>query len=242
MLQRTNNDQFNDTQSQGKNMQSDQHIFNMSHSTEDQMSALLHAISLVSELVAMDSAAYHKDREIVTDQDVVQTTTNTNTQEVQIQMQTKEQIQAQLDNLQSQWKLEDTHISSLIASTHRLQSNIGHLQQESTNLTSQFNTNNSTMQQTLQNNSKLKKACRKLYSHNRKLVEKLHKKKEENRHFIRTVRDFVSQKKQEELDTEELIVACHEAMLKNQMNKHGGHGQGGAWDFGFGFLFFLHGG
>ena len=221
MLQRTNNDLFNDAQSQGINMPSDQHI-NMSHSTEDQMSALLHAISLVSKLAAMDSAAYHTDREIVTDALMdVQPTANANTKEVQIQIQTKKKIQAQLDNLQSKWKQEDTPIPSLIASTHRLQSNIGHLQQESTNLTTQFNNSSSDLKQTLQKNSKLKMACRKLYSHNRKLVEKLHKKKEENRHFIRTVRDFVTQKKQEELDTEELIVACHEAMLK-----HGGHGQG----------------
>ena len=209
MLQRSNHDNFNDAQLQG--MPSDHNCMhvNMSPSTEDQMSALLHAISLVSKLAGMDSAAYHKDLEIVTDQNA--------------KIQTKEQIQTQLDHLQSQWKLEETPIPSLIASTHRLQSNIGHLQQESTNLTSQFNINNSTLQQTQEQNSKLKKACRKLYSHNRKLVQKLQKKKEDSRHFISTVKDFVSQKKQEELDKEELVVACHEAMLKNQM-RHQGRG------------------
>ena len=158
---------------------------------QEQAQILCLSISLISDLATIDS------------HDVDGT-----------QMHAKANIQAEIDKLQKNWRLEDTALPSLVASIHRLQSNLSNLQDESTNLTSQIRSADNEVHTTRAQNLKLKKACRKLFHQNKKLSEKLKKKKRDNRHFVKTVREFLFKKRQEELDTEEFLVACHEAMLK----------------------------
>lgn len=166
---------------------------------EEALEILLEGIDLVSNLAAMDSSDYITGKNISVN---------------------KEDIQARLDELQSKWALEETKLPSLVASIHRLQSNIGHLQHESTTFTSQLNEIQLNFSKTKNQNVKLRKAFKKMYSMNQNLVGKLRKKKEESRQFIKTVKEFVSQKRQEELDAEELIVACHESMMKNKIKEN----------------------
>jgi CII-binding regulator of phage lambda lysogenization HflD len=184
---------------------------------DSQMNTLFQAISLISKLAAMDSSTYANTAVASSITSASSTTaTPTTTTNPNPVVQTKEEIQALLDQLQRQWRLEDTPIPSIIASIHRLQSNIGHLQNESTNTTDQLNITTMSLQRANLQNTKLKKACRKLYQYNQKIIDKLRKKRQDGRHFIKTVKDFLSKQKQQDLDTEEFIVACHEAMLKQK--------------------------
>lgn len=161
---------------------------------KEQLDILLHAIALTSKLAAT---------EIPRSSGTKRAGTNA-----------KEQIQAEIDTLQQQWKLEDTALPPLISSVHRLHSNIGNLQNESINLTSRIHSTEDTLHSAQAHNAKLKDACLKLFRQNKKLTAKIKHKKRESRQFVKTVRDFLTKKKEEELDTEEFLVACHESMMK----------------------------
>ena len=161
---------------------------------KEQAKTLCLSISLISELAAIDIS--HPDHSNAS------------------QMNAKATIQAKLDELQKAWKLEDTALPSLIASIYRLHSNIHNLQQESTNLTSKIQCTDNELRIERAENSKLKKACRKLFHQNNKLSEKLKKKKEESCHFVTTMAEQLLRKRQEGIATEELLVACHENMMK----------------------------
>lgn len=171
---------------------------------QEELETLLQGIELVSKLAAMDSSEY------------LNKTEHTSCKVLG----TKEDIQSRLDELQAKWTLEDTSLPSLVASIHRLQSNIGHLHQESTTFTSQMNEMHLSLSKFKSQNEKYKKVLKKLYVMNQKLVEKLRQKKKKSRQFIKTVQEFVSQKKQEELNTEEFLVACHESMMKSKIKQH----------------------
>lgn len=161
---------------------------------KEQAKTLCLSISLISELAAIDIS--HPDHNNAS------------------QMNAKATIQAKLDELQKAWKLEDTALPSLIASIYRLHSNIDNLQQESTNLTSKIQCTDNELRNERAENSKLKKACRKLFHQNNKLSEKLKKKKEESCHFVTTMTEQLLRKRQEGIATEELLVACHENMMR----------------------------
>ena len=161
---------------------------------KEQAKTLCLSISLISELAAIDIS--HPDHNNAS------------------QMNAKATIQAKLDELQKAWKLEDTALPSLIASIYRLHSNIDNLQQESTNLTSKNQCTDNELRNERAENSKLKKACRKLFHQNNKLSEKLKKKKEESCHFVTTMTEQLLRKRQEGIATEELLVACHENIMR----------------------------
>ena len=180
---------------------------------QEQLDVLLQAIALISKLASLDYSDHN-------------TTTSTTTTTAQ----SRTQIQAKLDNLQQQWKLEDTPIPTLLSSIHRLQSNM----EESNHLISQIHATNTTLQKYRTHNSKLKIACKKLYGQNTKYAEKIKRKKKESRNFVRTVKDFVTKKKQEQLDTEEFIVAVHETMLKKNFASGVSGGSGGTGGTGSG--------
>ncbi len=170
---------------------------------KEQLDIILHAISLASKLAAIDVESPSTEQSDSASSRLIST-------------RIKEQmtIQAEIDRLQQQWKLEDTALPSLIASIHRLQSHIGHLQNESDSLTSRFRSTEELMHEAQTQNSKLRKACLKVFRQNKKLKLKLQSKKKETRNFVSAVREFLTKKKQEEIDTEEFLVACHESMLK----------------------------
>ena len=161
---------------------------------KEQAKTLCLSISLISELAAIDIS--HPDHNNAS------------------QMNAKATIQAKLDELQKAWKLEDTALPSLIASIYRLHSNIDNLQQESTNLTSKNQCTDNELRNERAENSKLKKACRKLFHQNNKLSEKLKKKKEESCHFVTTMTEQLLRKRQEGIATEEFLVACHENIMR----------------------------
>lgn len=134
-------------------------------------------------------------------------------------------IQKRLDNLQQSWKLEDTPVPKIVASIHMLHSNIINLQKQADD----YNTSE-TSQETIislrehilsyrSENKKLKKAAKKLLADNKKMREKINERRAEKRNIVKSVKEYVKKKREEEISKEELFVATkltvHETMLKS---------------------------
>jgi len=127
-------------------------------------------------------------------------------------------IQSQLENFQQHWKLEETPLPKLLSSIHRLQSHLQHAQAEADTAIpqTQFLTNDIIKYK--KENEKMENAVKKLYKRNLKLKSKLKEAKKEKRSLVKTVKNYILKKREEELDKEELHVATrlkvHEKLLK----------------------------
>lgn len=181
-------------------------ISNMDNDKE-QLGVLFKVTELASKLASMDSDIYHQ-----------QTFVSNNHENKlcnEVYGTTKQEIQSQLDIYSNNWQLEQTQFPTLISSVHRLHSNIGHLQNENSDLLNQVRSMKSLLQEQEFQNQRLRKACRKLYKQNQKLKEKFQKSNQENKVLKNSLEQFKHQCEQEEMDMEELKVACHETLLKN---------------------------
>ncbi len=209
---------YNDDEVQQLRKERDDALGRVNH-FQHQLDILFQSMTLISRLSAMDSESYSRTIATTCSADDVSCSSSTSS------------IQAQLDQLQQEWKLEQTPIPKLISSVHRLHSNIQLLQSQADN----YNTNENTSNQVIsslkekvatckEENKMLKKATKKLMHNNKRMKEKLNEKRAERKSLVRSVREYVKKKKEEDLDKEELFVATkltvHESMLKNARNNN----------------------
>ena len=191
---------------------------------KEQMDILLQAIDLASKLASLDPGSYtyhHKDTH-QEQKDCCPTTVQSQSPSQELQSPSPSPspspstLQAQVDNLQDSWKLEETSIPNLMSSIHRLQSNITHLQTETDSVLPQNQLLQKDNLQYSHQMNDMKNAITKLYKDNVKLKRRLSNVKDKKRTLIQNVKQYL--KRKEELDEEKMHMTAnlqiHESALK----------------------------
>ena len=167
---------------------------------KEEIDVLINSINLASKLASLPPESYtHKDPREQGDCSTCQSPSS---------------LQAQLDNLQSTWKLEETSIPSLMSSIHRLQSNITHLQAAAD---SALPTNQLLQADNLKYSNELKvmkMAITKLYKDNVKLKQRLTSAKDKKSKFVQNIKECMRMTIEEEVEKERMKI--YESSLKGK--------------------------
>ena len=171
---------------------------------EEQIHVLLLSLNLVARLAAMDTDVYSR-------------TLAMQVNKGETDFNNAAALQKQVDELQTQWKLETTAIPNLVSSIHRLHSTCIQLASQSDQLATE---NQALAKQHVASANRihnLEAAVQKLYDKNQRLKQKLSTKKLEQKSLFQNVKTYVRayHKQELQLDQERLAsqLMAHERVI-----------------------------
>eukprot|EP00545_Synedropsis_sp_CCMP1620_P000719 CAMPEP_0119028640 /NCGR_PEP_ID=MMETSP1176-20130426/39239_1 /TAXON_ID=265551 /ORGANISM="Synedropsis recta cf, Strain CCMP1620" /LENGTH=540 /DNA_ID=CAMNT_0006984819 /DNA_START=91 /DNA_END=1710 /DNA_ORIENTATION=- len=180
--------------------------------TADQVQALLQSLDLITRLAAMDTETYSQ-----TLHHAPSTSTNTTDDD---DLRNAAVLQQRLDEMQRQWKLEDTAVPRLLDSIHRLQSTCLQLASQNDLITQENSAMRNDQSSSEHRVHTLEAAVQKLHKKNERLKEKLLSKRSENQSLLKNVRSYVRDFHKQELQLDDQRLAtqleAHERVMGNR--------------------------
>ncbi|CAB9502685.1 expressed unknown protein [Seminavis robusta] len=176
----------------------------------EQVQILLQSMTILVKLAMMDSATYHQSLQKNHDNN---TTTSHKS--------TVCQLQKSLDNLQHQWRLEETPAMQLCTLIHGFHGTIYNLQKDAEEQATLYEQLYQKTQDYQERNAKLERALLKLHAQNAKLAAKVKQRATEKKSLVKHVQGYAQQVKdfqREQQQLEERTVAyqlqAHEQFLQ----------------------------
>lgn len=186
---------------------------------QTKVEALLKAIQIMSRLASMDSSQY--------------TATMTGSAQDASKGPFTESaltLQQQLDQLQRQWKLEETFVPTLVQQIHKLQAHVSHMDSDAQQHLLEWQETSQTHRKDQARIQQLETAVHKLHAQKEKLKHKLQKQKQRRKSIVAKVKDYaLSVKKEQQSQAQASIIShqlqSHERLLKlEQQQQQGGGG------------------
>lgn len=190
--------------------------------SKQQIQALLEALNILSKLACMDTTVYQSTLTQRTTETDENDSTNENDDT------TAFGLQRQLDEMEQQWKLEETPISDLTQAVHRFHSNIRLVQAEIDHQAADIAALQSEIVKLKSEKKQLRQVGKKLLKRNEKLYDNLKQTKLENKALARHVKNYIQQVRDKETQQQELIelnnvykIQAHEQILHQTYNTRG---------------------
>jgi len=210
-------DGTNDIQDRPKRQQQQQQGKQSDDVRDQQIEALIEATALVARLAAMDPERYrqetassccngngngnghshsHSHSRSDSDSDTNKSSEDDiNANNAPSSSLSSTTIQHQLDTIHTRWALEDTAIPSLAESIHRLQSALSLLQAEADAATAEIHALQTALTESKSRERRLERAIRKLFAENERLRDRLAKRRQKSKAFVKNVKDAVGNMK-----------------------------------------------